>query len=104
MGDATGGTVDQVVEQAMNTPRYAVLAAGLAESVAATTIDRQCGSSQQAVSLATEGAISGAYDVVAAGVESMSRVPTWSKRARRDRPVRTGHRRPLPARLGRALG
>ncbi len=77
--DVIGGTVDQVGEQAMNTTRYAVLSAGFPESVPATTVDRQCGSSQQAVHFAAQGVISGAYDmVVACGVESMSRVPMWS--------------------------
>ncbi|NUT93378.1 MAG: thiolase family protein [Saccharothrix sp.] len=77
--DVIGGTVDQVGEQAMNTTRYAVLAAGFPESVPATTVDRQCGSSQQAVHFAAQGVMAGAYDVViACGVESMSRVPMWS--------------------------
>ncbi|MFD9910371.1 thiolase family protein [Streptomyces sp. NPDC059063] len=77
--DVIGGTVDQVAEQAMNTTRYAALSAGFPESVPATTVDRQCGSSQQAVHFAAQGVISGAYDmVVACGVESMSRVPMWS--------------------------
>ncbi|WP_046727183.1 thiolase family protein [Streptomyces humi] len=77
--DVIGGTVDQVGEQAMNTTRYAVLSAGLPETVPATTVDRQCGSSQQAVHFAAQGVMSGAYDiVVACGVESMSRVPMWS--------------------------
>jgi acetyl-CoA acyltransferase len=77
--DVIGGCVDQVGEQAMNTTRYAVLAAGLPESVPATTVDRQCGSSQQAVHFAAQGVMSGAYDaVIACGVESMSRVPMWS--------------------------
>ncbi|MEU9975128.1 thiolase family protein [Streptomyces sp. NPDC051014] len=77
--DVIGGTVDQVGEQAMNTTRYAVLSAGLPETVPATTVDRQCGSSQQAVHFAAQGVMSGAYDVVVAcGVESMSRVPMWS--------------------------
>jgi hypothetical protein len=77
--DVIGGCVDQVAEQAMNTTRYAALAAGLPEHVPATTVDRQCGSSQQAVHFAAQGVISGAYDVVVAGgVESMSRVPMWS--------------------------
>ena len=77
--DVIGGCVDQVGEQAMNTTRYAALAAGLPEHVPATTVDRQCGSSQQAVHFAAQGVISGAYDVVVAGgVESMSRVPMWS--------------------------
>ncbi|HSP37934.1 MAG TPA: thiolase family protein [Frankiaceae bacterium] len=77
--DVIGGCVDQVGEQAMNTTRYAALSAGYPESVPATTIDRQCGSSQQAVHFAAQGLIAGAYDVVVAGgVESMSRVPMWS--------------------------
>ncbi|WP_370410611.1 acetyl-CoA C-acyltransferase [Streptomyces fradiae] len=77
--DVIGGTVDQVGEQAMNTTRYAWLGAGLPETVPATTVDRQCGSSQQAVHFAAQGVMSGAYDiVVACGVESMSRVPMWS--------------------------
>ncbi|MEV0256978.1 thiolase family protein [Streptomyces sp. NPDC050732] len=77
--DVIGGTVDQVAEQAMNTTRYAVLSAGYPESVPATTVDRQCGSSQQAVHFAAQGVISGAYEMaVACGVESMSRVPMWS--------------------------
>ncbi|MFE5582763.1 thiolase family protein [Kitasatospora sp. NPDC056531] len=77
--DVIGGCVDQVAEQAMNTTRYAWLAAGFPDSVPATTIDRQCGSSQQAVHFAAQGVIAGAYDVVVAcGIESMSRVPMWS--------------------------
>ncbi|MEU1619124.1 thiolase family protein [Streptomyces sp. NPDC005722] len=77
--DVIGGTVDQVGEQAMNTTRWAWLSAGLPDSVPATTVDRQCGSSQQAVHFAAQGVIAGAYDVVVAcGVESMSRVPMWS--------------------------
>ncbi|MFI6597234.1 thiolase family protein [Nonomuraea sp. NPDC050536] len=77
--DVIGGCVDQVAEQAMNTTRYAWLAAGFPDSVPAVTVDRQCGSSQQAIHFAAQGVISGAYDlVVACGVESMSRVPMWS--------------------------
>ncbi|MGV9559966.1 thiolase family protein [Streptomyces sp. NPDC003401] len=77
--DVIGGAVDQVGEQAMNTTRYAALSAGFPETVPATTVDRQCGSSQQAVHFAAQGVLSGAYDlVVACGVESMSRVPMWS--------------------------
>jgi acetyl-CoA acyltransferase len=77
--DVIGGTVSQVSEQAQNTTRSAVLAAGFPESVPATTVDRQCGSSQQAVHFAAQGVIAGSYDVVVAcGVESMSRVPMWS--------------------------
>ncbi|MFF3947933.1 thiolase family protein [Streptomyces sp. NPDC001902] len=77
--DVIGGTVDQVGEQAMNTTRWAWLSAGFPDSVPATTVDRQCGSSQQAVHFAAQGVIAGAYDVVVAcGAESMSRVPMWS--------------------------
>jgi len=74
-----GGCVDQVGEQAANTTRWAVLAAGFPETVPATTVDRQCGSSQQAVHFAAQGILAGAYDIViACGVESMSRVPMGS--------------------------
>ena len=77
--DVIGGTVTQVGEQAVNITRQAVLSAGFPESVPATTVDRQCGSSQQAVHFAAQGVISGAYDlVVACGVESMGRVPMGS--------------------------
>ncbi|MFI7599906.1 thiolase family protein [Actinoplanes sp. NPDC049681] len=77
--DVIGGTVAQVGEQSTNTTRMAVLAAGWPESVPATTVDRQCGSSQQALSFAAQGVASGAYDiVVASGAESMSRVPIGS--------------------------
>jgi len=74
--DVLLGCVSQVGEQSMNIARQVTLAAGFAESVPATTIDRQCGSSQQAVHFAAQGVIAGAYDIViAGGVESMSRVP-----------------------------
>ncbi len=74
--DVIGGCVQQVGEQAVNITRSAVLSAGFPESVPATTIDRQCGSSQQAAHFAAQGVIAGAYDIViAAGVESMSRIP-----------------------------
>ncbi|SDS62043.1 thiolase family protein [Microlunatus soli] len=77
--DVLAGCVSQAAEQTANIARNAALAAGLPESVPATTIDRQCGSSQQAVHFAAQGVISGAYDVViACGVESMSRVPMFS--------------------------
>jgi acetyl-CoA acyltransferase len=77
--DVIGGCVDQVGEQAVNTTRWAVLAAGFPETVPATTVDRQCGSSQQAVHFAAQGILAGAYDIViACGVESMSRVPMGS--------------------------
>ncbi|MGV9543107.1 thiolase family protein [Nocardia beijingensis] len=74
--DVIGGIVTQVGEQGANMTRRAALAAGYPESVPATTIDRQCGSSQQAIHFAAQGVIAGAYDiVVAAGVESMGRIP-----------------------------
>ncbi|MCZ9632902.1 thiolase family protein [Rhodococcus sp. BH5] len=77
--DVIGGAVSQVGEQSQNVTRTALLAAGYPESVPGTTVDRQCGSSQQAVHFAAQGVIAGAYDiVVAAGVESMSRVPMGS--------------------------
>jgi acetyl-CoA acyltransferase len=77
--DVIVGCVSQVGEQAFNVGRNIVLAAGWPESVPATTIDRQCGSSQQALHFAAQGVMSGAYDVVvAAGVESMSRVAMGS--------------------------
>jgi acetyl-CoA acyltransferase len=77
--DVVGGCVDQVGEQAANTTRWAVLSAGFPETVPATTVDRQCGSSQQAVHFAAQGIMAGAYDIViACGVESMSRVPMGS--------------------------
>jgi acetyl-CoA acyltransferase len=83
--DVIGGCVTQAGEQAMNTTRQAVLAAGLPESVPAVTVDRQCGSSQQAVHFAAQAVQSGAQDVVlACGVESMSRSPMWSNWAGRD--------------------
>jgi acetyl-CoA acyltransferase len=74
--DVIGGCVGQAGEQALNISRTAVLSAGFPDSVPATTVDRQCGSSQQAAHFAAQGVIAGAYDIViAAGVESMSRVP-----------------------------
>jgi acetyl-CoA acyltransferase len=77
--DVIMGCVSQVGEQAFNVGRNAVLAAGWPESVPATTIDRQCGSSQQALHFGAQGVMSGAYDiVVAAGVEVMSRVTMGS--------------------------
>ena len=79
--DVIVGCVSQIGDQSMNIARQAVLAAGFDESVPATTIDRQCGSSQQAAHFAAQGVIAGAYDIViAAGVESMSRVPLGSSR------------------------
>ncbi|HYJ51018.1 MAG TPA: thiolase family protein [Microbacterium sp.] len=79
--DVLLGCVSQIGDQAMNVARQSVLAAGFDETVPATTIDRQCGSSQQAAHFAAQGVIAGAYDIViAGGVESMSRVPLGSSR------------------------
>ncbi|MGX5696294.1 thiolase family protein [Agromyces soli] len=89
--DVYGGCVSQIGEQAMNVTRSAVLAAGFPEHVPATTIDRQCGSSQQATTFAAQAVLSGQADVIiACGVESMSRVPLGSSAAGAD---------PLGARL-----
>jgi len=83
--DVITGCVSQAGEQTFNVGRNAVLAAGWPESVPATTIDRQCGSSQQALHFAAQGVMAGSYDVaVAAGVESMSRVPMGSSMAGAD--------------------
>ncbi|MGY1855671.1 thiolase family protein [Modestobacter sp. SYSU DS0290] len=77
--DVIWGCVTQVGEQTANVGRVAVLAAGWPESVPGTTVDRQCGSSQQAVAFAAAAVVSGQADVVVAGgVESMSRVPMGS--------------------------
>ncbi len=77
--DVIIGCVSQVGEQSVNVGRNAVLAAGFPETVPGTTVDRQCGSSQQAIHFAAQGVLSGAYDVViAGGVESMTRVPLGS--------------------------
>nr|WP_271212201.1 acetyl-CoA C-acyltransferase [Rhodococcus wratislaviensis]GLK38610.1 acetyl-CoA acyltransferase [Rhodococcus wratislaviensis] len=79
--DVVWGCVGQVGEQAGNIARNAVLAAGWPESVPGTTIERQCGSSQQALHFAAAGVMSGQYDiVVAGGVESMTRIPMGSAR------------------------
>ena len=76
VGQVVGGCVSQVGEQSFNTARTAWLSAGLPMSVAATTVDTQCGSSQQATNLATSLVGSGAVDIaVACGVENMSRIP-----------------------------
>ncbi|MEU4240167.1 acetyl-CoA C-acyltransferase [Actinoplanes sp. NPDC026619] len=77
--DVIGGIVGQVGEQSTNATRLAALAAGFPESVPGVTVDRQCGSSQQALSFAAQGVIAGSYDlVIASGAESMSRVPIGS--------------------------
>ena len=77
--DVIWGCVSQVGEQTYNVGRSAVLAAGWPERVPATTVDRQCGSSQQAAEFAAAGVIAGRYDIaIAGGVESMTRVPLGS--------------------------
>jgi len=77
--DVIMGCVMQVGEQSLNIARNAVLAAGLPETIPGTTVDRQCGSSQQAAHFAAQGVMAGAYDIViATGVEVMTRVPMGS--------------------------
>lgn len=77
--DVVWGCVSQIGEQTFDIARTAVLSAGWPESVPGTTVDRQCGSSQQAVHFAAAGVVSGQYDVaVAGGVEVMSRTPMGS--------------------------
>jgi len=91
VGQVVGGCVSQVGEQTFNIARTAWLSAGLPLSVAATTVDTQCGSSQQATNLATALVAGGAVDVaVACGVEVMSRVPIGAA-------MRTDFGRPTPS-------
>lgn len=88
--DVIWGCVSQVGEQSGNVARNAVLAAGFPEDVTGVSIDRQCGSSQQAVTFAAAGVIAGHYDIViAGGVESMSRVPMFSNMVGGDGPYST---------------
>jgi acetyl-CoA acyltransferase len=83
--DVIGGCVSQAGEQTYNIARNALLAAGFPHSVPGTTIDRQCGSSQQATMFAAQGVMTGQYDIaIACGVESMSRVPLGSSMAGKD--------------------
>ncbi|HME49150.1 thiolase family protein [Mycobacterium sp.] len=80
--DVVWGCVSQVGDQSSNIGRYSVLAAGWPESIPATTVNRACGSSQQALDFAVQGVMSGQQDiVVAGGVEVMSRVPLGAARA-----------------------
>src|SRR5438309_8608231 len=77
--DVIVGCVSQVGEQSLNVGRNAVLAAGFPETIPGTTVDRQCGSSQQSIHFAAQGVMAGAYDVVmASGIEHMTRVPMGS--------------------------
>jgi acetyl-CoA acyltransferase len=83
--DVISGVVGQVGEQSGNNARWALLAAGYPQTVPGVTVDRQCGSSQQALHFAAQGVIAGAYDVaVASGVESMSGIPIGSQFAGKD--------------------
>ena len=96
--DVVMGCVMQVGPQTMDIARNAWLSAGLPESVPGVTIDRQCGSSQQAVHFAAQGVLSGTQDlVIAAGVESMSMVPMGTT-------VGCRWRRAWPGRSARAGG
>src|SRR5436305_13806295 len=79
IGDVVGGCVTQSGEQGCNVTRNAWVAAGLPWQVPATSVDRQCGSSQQAAHFVAQGVIAGAYDIaIACGVESMTRAPMSS--------------------------
>lgn len=85
--DVIWGCVSQVGEQGVNIGRNAALAAGFPEDVTGVTVDRQCGSSQQAAHFAAAGVIAGQYDIViAGGVESMSRIPMFSNATGGDGP------------------
>jgi acetyl-CoA acetyltransferase family protein len=85
MEDVITGCVIQVAEQAGNIGRQAVLAAGFPETVPAVTLDRKCGSAQQAIDFAAQGVIAGAYDmVIAGGVEMMGKVPMRINRMGKD--------------------
>ncbi|MEY2438248.1 MAG: acetyl-CoA acyltransferase [Acidimicrobiaceae bacterium] len=77
--DVVGGCVSQVGEQGCNVTRNAWVASGFPQSVPCTSVDRQCGSSQQAMHFAAQGVMAGSYDLaIACGVESMTRVPMGS--------------------------
>jgi acetyl-CoA acetyltransferase family protein len=92
--DVITGCVIQVAEQSGNIGRQAVLAAGFPESVPSVTLDRKCGSAQQAMDFAAQGVIAGAYDVViAGGIEMMSLVPMRANRMGRDNEGPAFHRR-----------
>ncbi|WP_438354417.1 thiolase family protein [Microbacterium sp. CJ88] len=95
--DVLLGCVSQVGDQGLNIARQAALAAGFDQSVPGATIDRQCGSSQQAAHFAAQGVIAGAYDIViAGGVESMSRVPLGASTAVAGSPMSPGIRARYP--------
>lgn len=97
--DVVWGCVSQVGDQSSNIGRYAVLAAGWPESIPGTTVNRACGSSQQALDFAAQAVMSGQQDVVVAGgVETMSRVPLGAAKAAWSA-VRAPGARPLPGLL-----
>ena len=104
--DVIWGCVSQVGEQTFDIARTAVLSAGWPESVPGTTVDRQCGSSQQAIHFAAAGVVAGHYDlVVAGGVESMSRVPMGSALGENGTPIGAGYaKRYGPAMPNQGLG
>ena len=107
--DVIGGCVTQVGEQSTNVTRNAWVSAGLPQHVPATTVDRQCGSSQQAMHFGAAGVVAGHYDlVVACGVEVMSRVQDGVERPGRHRPlppvVPRAHRRPAVGPVPRGPG
>lgn len=86
--DVIVGCVSQIGEQGADIARNAILSAGLPESVPGTTVDRQCGSSLQAIQFAVQGVQSGFYDlVIAGGVESMSKVPIGSNISMEKNPI-----------------
>jgi acetyl-CoA acetyltransferase family protein len=92
--DVITGCVIQVAEQSGNIGRQAVLAAGFPEGVPAVTLDRKCGSAQQAFDFAAQGVLAGAYDlVIAGGVEMMSLVPMRVNRMGKDNEGLAFHRR-----------
>ena len=92
--DVITGCVIQVAEQSGNIGRQAVLAAGFPEGVPAVTLDRKCGSAQQAFDFAAQGVLAGAYDlVIAGGVEMMSLVPMRVNRMGKDNEGPAFHRR-----------
>ena len=102
--DVLVGCVSQAGEQAACPGRLAWLAAGLPESVPATTIDRRCGSSQQAAHFAAQGVMAGAYDIaVVAGLESMSRVPMGSARMGQDAHGPTAEARYAPGLISQGV-
>ncbi len=95
--DVIMGCVMQVGDQAVNIGRNAALASGFPETVVGTSVDRQCGSSQQAAHFAAQGVIAGAYDVViAAGVENMTRVPMGASFLPGQHAVRSEDARAVP--------